>query len=137
MVLLNGSIELQAEDTTARYESRSNKQQQKGDGRLSTEKQQQATMRRQTRRSFNLSTSKLRTMCRGILGRARDESRYLEASDVFSLQQTTLQREVSTSSTWDGGSVCIEPLVHSQHGAIVKVLETLIKSHVISSGHEY
>ena len=40
----------------------------------------------------------------------------------------TLQREVSTSSTWDGGSV--EPLVHSQHGAIVKVLESLIKSHM-------
>ena len=43
----------------------------------------------------------------------------------------TLQREVSTSSTWDGGSVRrSEPLVHSQHGAIVKMLETLIKSHV-------
>ena len=41
----------------------------------------------------------------------------------------TLQREVSTSSTWDGGSV--EPLIHSQHGAIVTVVETLIKSHLI------
>ena len=40
----------------------------------------------------------------------------------------TLQREVSTSSTWDGGSV--DSLDHSQHGAIVKMLESLIKSHV-------
>ena len=34
--------------------------------------------------------------------------------------ESTLQREVYTSSTWDGG--CIEPLIHSQHGAIVKML---------------
>jgi hypothetical protein len=56
----------------------------------------------------------------------KSEIRYYLAGEW---QHATLQREVSTSSTWDGGSV--EPLVHSQHGAIVKVLESLIKSHVI------
>ena len=27
-------------------------------------------------------------------------------------------------------NVCIEPLVHTQHGAIVTVVESLIKSHI-------
>ena len=44
------------------------------------------------------------------------------------LQFPTLQREVSTSSTWDWG--CIEPLIHIQHGAIVTVVESFIKSHI-------
>ena len=35
---------------------------------------------------------------------------------LFSLLLLTLQREVSTSFTWDGGSV--EPLIHSHLGAM-------------------
>ena len=62
-------------------------------------------------------------LCRSLLRVCHSPARGLyELQEEQIWARSTLQREVSTSSTWDGGSV--EPLVHSQKGAIVTVVES-------------